>query len=385
MKILIAPDKFKNVSTAQEIAEILRNNLQKRIPDAQIRLCPVADGGEGTLTSIIYLLKGKVITTTVNDPLMRPRQAQWGLAQLPEKDSAIIEMAQASGLFRLTPEEQNPLETTSYGTGELAMEAIKKHKARSLRISLGGSATVDGGIGFLQALGAVFKGKTTFPPKGLSGKHLSLVQSVDLEPALQNLRGIGITGLVDVQVPLLGDHGAARFFGPMKGATPSMVEELENGLYLFEGILSKACGLLLKNQKGSGAAGGMGMALVALGARLESGFDFVAHTLKLEDQMKGCDLVITGEGLLDKSSREGKAPVAVAEMAKKLGIPCVAVVGAMEPKIEWLKEVGITQAIPLFDAPIIGDDPRKREVPQRIADATATLIWNQKAVQLGRG
>ncbi|HJT23055.1 MAG TPA: glycerate kinase, partial [bacterium] len=275
MKILIAPDKFKGVSTAQEVAEMLRNQIQKNRPDAQIRLCPVADGGEGTLTSIIYLLKGKTLNITVSDPLMRPKQCQYGMAQLPEKDTAVIEMAQASGLFRLAPNELNPLETTSYGTGEIVLEAIKKQNARQLRISLGGSATVDGGIGFLQALGVVFKSKATLPPKGLSGKYLSLIQAVDLEPANLLLRGIGLTGLVDVQVPLLGDHGAARFFGPLKGATPAMVEELEKGLYHFEGVLSKACGLLLKNEKGSGAAGGMGMALLALGAKLESGFDFV--------------------------------------------------------------------------------------------------------------
>ena len=380
MKILIAPDKFKGVATAQEISEILRNQIQKHVPDAQIRLCPVADGGEGTLTSIIFLLKGKTLNVTVNDPLMRPRQAQLGIAQLPEKETAIIEMAQASGLFRLGPDERNPLETTSYGTGELVLEAVKKHNARHLRISLGGSANVDGGLGFLQALGAVIKSKATLPPKGLSGKYLPLIQSVDLEPVQNLLRGIEIIGLVDVQVPLLGDHGAARFFGPFKGATPAMVEELEKGMDHFEGILSKSCGLLLKNQKGSGAAGGMGMALLALGGRLESGFDFVAKTLKLEDQMKGCDLVITGEGRLDNSSREGKAPVAVAQMAKQLGIPCVAIVGAADPNLNWIKDVGISQVLPLFDSPMVGDDPRKLEVPARLAETAASLFRKKQAL-----
>jgi glycerate kinase len=381
MKILIAPDKFKGVSTAQEVAEILRNQIQKHLPEAQIRLCPVADGGEGTLTSIIYLLKGKTISSTVNDPLMRPKQAQYGIAQLPEKDTGIIEMAQASGLFRLTVEERNPLETTSYGTGELVMEAVKKHGIRHLRISLGGSATIDGGIGFLQALGAIFKAKSTLPPKGLSGKHLSMIQSIDLEPVHLLLKGIDITGLVDVQVPVLGDHGAARFFGPQKGATPAIVEELEKGLYQFEGILSKVSGMLLKNEKGSGAAGGMGMALLALGAKLESGFDFVAQTLKLEEQMKGCDLVITGEGLMDNSSREGKAPVAVAQMAKKMGIPCIAIVGAASPGLSWLKDVGISQVYPLFDSPIVGDEPRKLEVPSRFAEITATLFSKKQPIK----
>ena len=381
MKILIAPDKFKGVSTAQEVSEILRNQIQKNLPDAQIRLCPVADGGEGTLTSIIYLLKGKTLTTTVNDPLMRPKQAQYGIAQLPQKDTGIIEMAQASGLFRLTPEERNPLETTTYGSGELVSEAVKKHGVQHLKISLGGSATIDGGLGFLQALGATFKAKGTLPPKGLSGKHLSLIQSIDLEPIQLLLKGIDIIGLVDVNVPVLGDHGAARFFGRQKGATPDAIEELEKGLYQFEGALSKASGMLLKNERGSGAAGGLGMALLALGAKLESGFDFVAQTLKLEDQMKGCDLVITGEGLFDNSSREGKAPVAVAQMAKRMGIPCIAIVGAMDPGISWFKDVGINQVYALFDKPIIGDEPRKMEVPGRFAEITAAIFSKKQPVK----
>lgn len=380
MKILIAPDKFKGVSTAQEIAEMLRNQIQKHLPDATLRLCPVADGGEGTLTSIIYLLKGKTLSISVNDPLMRFKQAQYGISQLPEKETGIIEMAQASGLFRLTQDERNPLETTSYGTGEIVNEAVKKHGVKHLRISLGGSATIDGGLGFLQALGATFRSKTSMPPKGLAGKHLSNILSIDLEPVRLALKGVELIGLVDVQVPLLGDHGAARFFGPLKGATPQAIEELEKGMDSFEQVLSKASGILLKNQKGSGAAGGMGMALLALGAKLESGFDFVAQTLKLEDQMRGCDLVITGEGLMDNSSREGKAPVAVAQMAKKLGIPCIAVVGAVTPNLGWVKDVGIHRVYPLFDTPIIGDEPRKLEVPAKVAEIVQFLFSKKQTI-----
>ena len=374
MKILIAPDKFKGINTAQEISELLRNHIQKNLPEAHLRLCPIADGGEGTLLSIIYLLKGKTINTTVNDPLMRPKQAQWGMAQLPEKNTAVIEMAQASGLFRLSVSERNPLETTSYGTGELVVEAVKRQGATHLRLALGGSASLDGGLGFLQAMGATFKSKTPIPPKGAGGKHLASIQSIELEPIRLLLKGIDVIGMVDVNVPLLGDHGAARFFGPQKGGTPDMVEELEKGLYQFEGVLSKASGILLKNQLGSGAAGGMGMAILALGGKLESGFDFVAQTLKLEDQMKGCDLVITGEGHLDNSSQQGKAPVAVARMAKKMGIPCVAIVGAADTGMQWLKEEGITSVYPMFDTPIQGEDPSKLQINQRIGEIVATLF-----------
>jgi glycerate kinase len=172
----------------------------------------------------------------------------------------------------------------------------------------------------------------------------------------------------------LGDHGAAQFFGPQKGATPEIVEELEKGLYHFEGLLSKASGILLKNQRGSGAAGGMGMALLALGGKLESGFDFVAQTLKVEDLMKGCDLVITGEGHLDNSSQEGKAPVAVARLAKKLGIPCIAIVGAVDKDLKWLQAEGIRQVYPLFDKPVIGEDASKMQIASRIAEIVNTFV-----------
>jgi glycerate 2-kinase len=374
MKILIAPDKFKNISTAQEISELLRNHLQKTLPQAQLRLCPLADGGEGTLTSIIYILKGKTISTTVNDPLMRPKQAQYGIAQLPEKDTGIIEIAQACGLFRLSPTEHNPWETTSHGAGELVLEAVKKHGVRHLKVSLGGSATIDGGLGLLQALGATFKSKSPLPPKGLAGKHLSLIQSIDLEPVQLTLKGIDLVGLVDVQIPLLGDHGAARFFGPQKGATPEMVEELEKGLYNFEIILSKASGILLKNQRGAGAAGGLGMALLALGGKLDSGFDFVAQTLKLEELMKGCDLVITGEGRLDNSSQYGKAPVAVARLAKRMGIPCIAIVGAADPDMKWLQDEGISKVYPLFDKPVSGEEASKMQISNRLGEIVASLF-----------
>jgi glycerate kinase len=189
-----------------------------------------------------------------------------------------------------------------------------------------------------------------------------------------HVKGLDITGLVDVQVPLLGDHGAARFFGPPKGATPEMAEQLEKGLYQFETVLSKATGLLLKNHPGAGAAGGLGMAILALGGKLEKGFDFVAQTLKLEDQMKGCDLVITGEGLLDSSSRDGKVPVAVARLAKKMGIPCVAIVGALAPDVQWLKEEGIAKVYPLFDSAFAPEDPRKAQVNQRLGEIVNTLF-----------
>ncbi|HXL73089.1 MAG TPA: glycerate kinase, partial [bacterium] len=224
MKILVAPDKFKGISTAQGVADTLQKLIQKKRPSIFVRICPVADGGDGTLQTVIHILKGKTIETTAHDPLMRSQPTTYGLSDLPEKNCAIIEMAQASGLSKLTPSERNPTRTTSYGTGELVVEAYRRG-ARNIRIALGGSATIDGGLGFLQALGAQIFAKSDLP-KGASGQHLPLIEKINLEFIHKNLKNLHITGLVDVRVQLLGEFGSARFFGPQKGATPAMVEEL---------------------------------------------------------------------------------------------------------------------------------------------------------------
>jgi glycerate 2-kinase len=372
MKILVAPDKFKGTSTAQGVADTLNKLIQKQRSSAFVRICPVADGGDGTLQAVIHILKGKMVDIHAHDPLMRSHATTFGLTELPEKNSALIEMAQVSGLSKLTASERNPLLTTSYGTGELVVEAYKRG-ARHIRLALGGSATIDGGLGFLQALGAKIYAKAELP-KGAGGQHLSHIVKINLEPIHKNLKDLHLTGLADVRVQLLGEFGSARFFGPQKGATPSMIEELEKGMAHFEKILAETSGVSLKNHRGAGAAGGMGMALLALGGKLDLGFDFVADTLKLESQMKGCDLVITGEGMMDASSLEGKAPVAVALMAKKLGIPCVAIVGALDPNIIWLNEVGISKVYPLFDKPISADDERVSQIPDRFNDAVHRLL-----------
>jgi glycerate kinase len=228
-------------------------------------------------------------------------------------------------------------------------------------------------------LGVIFKSKIPLPPSGISAKHLLSITSVDLEPALHKLKGMGLTGWVDVQVPLLGDHGAARFFGPAKGATPEMVEVLEKSLFHFDNILSNASGQLLKNNPGAGAAGGLGMAVLALGGKLEKGFDFVSQTLKLEENMRGCDLVITGEGKLDDTSREGKAPVAVARLAKKMGIKCLGIVGCNQASPAWLTEEGFTKVYALYDAPFEAEDPKKFEFSKRLTDTLGQIFPKKPA------
>ncbi|MGH7738648.1 MAG: glycerate kinase [bacterium] len=374
MKILVAPDKFKNVHSSQKMAELIRNAIQKELPEVIIRLCPLADGGEGTLNAIVYSLKGKAVSAPTFNPLMKPIQAQYGLTQLPEKNSALIEMALASGLSLLAPEERDPLNTSSFGTGKLVADAILQG-AETVRITLGGSATVDGGLGFLQALGVELITKTGSLLAGASGRHLSQILSVDFTPSRKLLNKKTLIGLTDVQAPLLGPQGAAQLYAAQKGATPAGVEELEKGLAHFGNILSASTGYPLADQAGIGAAGGLGLAILGLGGKLENGFDFVAQTLHLESQIKDCDLILTGEGRLDESSRQGKVPVGVARLAKAQGKPCVALVGALDPDIAWLKEEGFYKVLPLFESPFLApDDPRKEEIKSKIAEVIKTLF-----------
>ncbi len=373
MKILIAPDKFKGVADSQKIADILGDAVQKYRPQAEIHLCPLADGGDGTLSSVLHVLKGTRVSLSVYGPLLKPVQAHYGVSPLPQKGTAVIEMAQASGLSHLSVGERNPLETTTFGTGELVLDAVEKQDCRNLLVTLGGSATVDGGLGFLQALGAKIDGISPLKP-GVGGKFLSSVVSVDLAPALQKLKGASLTGLIDVQNPLLGSQGAARVYGPQKGASPQVVETLEAGLSHLADVLEKSCGRPLRGEKGAGAAGGLGLALLALGGKLESGFDFVAGALHLEERIRECGLVLTGEGRLDDSTRQGKTVVGVSRLSKKWGSPCVAVAGVMTGKLDWLGEEGISKAYALFETPFMGDDPRRKDVPRRLAETVEKIL-----------
>ena len=374
MKILVAPDKFKNVNSSQKIAELIRNAIQKELPEVLIRLCPLADGGEGTLNAIVYSLKGKTVSAQTFNPLMKPIQAHYGMTQLPEKNSALIEMALTSGLSLVAKEERNPMNTTSYGTGRLVADAILQG-ATTVRIAMGGSATVDGGMGFLQALGVDLITKSGPLMAGASGKHLSQVTSIDFSNSRKLLEGKTLIGLTDVQAPLLGPNGAGKVYAAQKGASAAEVEELEKGLANFSRILSAPFGYPLGEQSGTGAAGGLGLAILALQGKLENGFDFVAQTLHLENQIKDCDLIITGEGRLDESSRQGKVPVGVARLAKAQGKPCVAVVGALDPDLSWLKQEGFSKVMPLFDSPFTApDDPRKDQVAAKISETIKTLF-----------
>lgn len=328
MKVLIAPDSFKGSLSAREVAESIALGVASVYPEAQIVKLPLADGGEGTVDALVTARGGRIIHKEVVGPLGQPVQAFFGL--LGDENTAIIEMAAASGLELVPPERRNPLKTTTYGTGQLIAAALDEGVERII-IGIGGSATNDAGLGMAQALGVGFK-DAEGQELGYGGEELTRLVQIDLS----NLdRRIGRTEIIvasDVTNPLYGEKGAAHVFGPQKGASPADVELLDQGLRNFAQVVEKQFGWDVASLPGAGAAGGLGAALaVFLGARLESGISFILDSCHFDDHLKKADLVITGEGKLDAQTLMGKAPFGVAQRAKKRGVPVLALGGAVDP------------------------------------------------------
>ncbi|WP_086112878.1 glycerate kinase [Xenorhabdus beddingii] len=326
MKIVIAPDSFKESLSALQVAQAIEQGFREIFPQADYIKLPMADGGEGTVESLVAATGGKQITCTVTDPLGQPVEAFFGL--LGDGKTAVIEMAAASGLHLVPMEQRNPLVTTSYGTGELILAALE-HGIQKLILGIGGSATNDGGAGMIQALGAnLLDGDGRILPFG--GAALTRLESIDLTALDPRLRQIEFTVACDVNNPLCGEFGASAVFGPQKGATPKMVKALDSALRHYGMKIESLTGKSVIDEAGAGAAGGMGAALLGcLGVKLQSGIEIVINTLKLEEVIQGADLVITGEGRIDSQTIQGKTPIGVARVAKKFGIPAIALVGGM--------------------------------------------------------
>lgn len=326
MRILIAPDKFKFALSAMEAAEAIASGARAAAPDAVLDLCPLADGGEGTGAIIASSIGAAPRTARVRDPLGRPIDATWWWS--PRESIAVLEMAQAAGLALLTPDERDPMLTTSAGVGDL-LRAAADHGAERIALAVGGSATVDGGVGCLHALGWSFldaDGSTLAAP--LSGATMTQITSARPPHAL-DLPPIDV--LCDVDNPLLGPRGAAPVFGPQKGAAPADVAELERGLANVARALRAATGVDAANIAHGGAAGGLPAALAAaLHARLAPGFDAVARWAALERRIDGCALCITGEGRLDAQTAGGKVVAGVAQVGARTGTPVIALVGAVD-------------------------------------------------------
>lgn len=337
MKILFAPDSFKGSLSAIECCDILEKVAHRIFPDAQTVFIPVADGGEGTVDALLRALDGRRIKTPVTGPMFENETAEWGM--LKDGKSAVMEMAQASGLPYVPADDRDPLHATSLGTGEMIAAALKMG-VRSLLIGIGGSATNDGGMGMLTALGARFTDKNGNPVQPTGGE-MKNVAKADFTNLLPELNETEINVICDVTNPLLGENGATFVYGPQKGVTQVMREELEAGMEHYASIVSDAIGRNIATFPGAGAAGGLGAALGGvLSARLKSGIDAVLDAVDFDRRLEDVSLVITGEGRIDgQSMRFGKVPVGVARRCAARNIPVVAIVGGIGDGAEGLFEL----------------------------------------------
>jgi len=348
IKILIAPDSFKHSLSSLEAADSISTGIQKILEEVVICLSPVADGGEGTVQALIDATDGILEKTRVHDPLMRMITASYGI--LGDGKTAVIEMASASGIELLKPEERDPLKTTTYGTGELIRHALDNECSRII-LGIGGSATIDGGAGLLAALGALFldQNDEAFLP---CGGNLDQTHTLNFEAIDPRLKDIRIRIGTDVDNPLTGEKGAAAVYGPQKGAGPQEVKKLEQNLSSYADLLETYTGKHFHSMPGAGAAGGLAISLLAFAnAQIESGFTLIAKETGLEDKIKEADVVITGEGKIDEQTAYGKTAFGVAQLAKKYNKPVIAVAGTLGDGSEALYEKGFDLILPVTEGP----------------------------------
>lgn len=331
--------------SATEVCHIMEKSIKKRFPACETKMVPVADGGEGTVDCFLEALPGKKITLPVDGPFLEEIESFYGIVG----DTAIIEMAAAAG-FTLVGKNKNPSTTSTYGVGELVLDAIEKG-CKQIVLGLGGSATNDGGTGIATALGTRFfneEGEAFLP----TGNTLSHVAHIDNKPTLDLLQGIRVKAMCDIDNPFYGLNGAAYVFAPQKGANTSMVKLLDENLRIFAEVIETSLGIQVQDLKGGGAAGGMGAGAYAfLGAELQQGIDVVLDLISFESMLEDCDCIFTGEGKLDTQSLGGKVVVGIGKRAKAQNIPVVAVVSYMEEELEELYDLGITKVVSVIEYP----------------------------------
>ncbi|WP_409275276.1 glycerate kinase [Neobacillus sp. SCS-31] len=370
--VVLAPDSFKESMTAKEACVAMELGIHKSGFPARCIQVPMADGGEGTMRSLADATGGRIFTKTVSGPLGEEVEAEYAI--LGDGETAAIEMASASGIHLVPREKRNPLITTTFGTGQL-IGACLDHGIKKLLIGIGGSATNDGGAGMVQALGGRFLDENGIElPKG--GGSLGRLHGIDLSGLDQRLKSIEVEVACDVSNPLCGPEGASHVFGPQKGASPKMVEKLDENLKNFAEAIKNQLGHDIINIPGAGAAGGLGAGLIAfLNASLKPGISLVIEYTGLEEKIKNADMVWTGEGSIDFQTRYGKTPYGVAELAKNWNKPVIAFAGKIGDGIEPLYEkidaiFGITEGVvPLENA--LTNGPRNLE---RTAENVARLL-----------
>lgn len=365
MKVVVAIDSLKGSLSSLEAGDAIRAGIQKVYPNAEVAVRPLADGGEGTVEALALGMGGRLEKVIVADPLGRPVEAVYGI--LDESRTAIIEMSAAAGITLVHGEERNPLNTTTYGVGQMIRDAIEKG-CRSFIVGIGGSATNDGGIGMLQALGYGFLNEqgtqVSFGARGVSE-----IVSITSDQVIPELSECTFKVACDVTNPLCGDRGCSAIYGPQKGATPAMILNMDHWLDAFADLAAKTFDKADKNYPGTGAAGGLGFAFLTFtNAVLESGIRIVLEETKLDDYVKDADLVITGEGRLDGQTAMGKAPIGVAGVAKKYGKKVIAFSGCVTDDAGICNQHGIDAFFPILrtvvslDEAMDGKNARKNMV-----------------------
>ena len=377
-RIVIASDSFKGSLSSLEVAEAAAKGINAVIPDCRIVCLEIADGGEGTSKVLTRHFHGQKMKVKVSDPLGRQIEAEYGIAKIDGKQTAIIEMAQASGLPLLSAGERNPLSTSTYGTGEMILDAANRGCRRFI-IGIGGSATNDGGTGMLEALGFIFTNYDGMKMTGLCGRSIKDISDIDSSMVPQAIAESEFIVACDVDTPFCGDEGAAAVFGPQKGATPQMVVELEDGMLNLNAVINQKYHIDLSSVPGSGAAGGLGGAFNAcLGANLKRGIDTVLDTLGFNSILKEADLVITGEGKLDGQTKQGKVISGIVSRAHASGVPVIAIAGILDMSDEETKESGLAAAFSIGPRPITESDLKHAMRPEvaseNITDTVAKAL-----------
>ncbi len=372
MKVVVAIDSFKGSLESGEIGLSAKKGILNVYPKAEVVVINMADGGEGTVNALVSESHGKLVNLIVHNPLCKQIESFYGI--MGDSNTAVIEMAAASGLPLIKESERNPMLTSTYGTGELIKDAIEKG-CREFIVGIGGSATNDAGTGMLQALGYSFFDSSNNPIDGC-GKNLYRISYIDDSNVNPYLKDCKFTVACDVDNPFYGINGAAFVYGKQKGATDEMIRELDNGMRSFAKVIDDKYNVDVSNFPGAGAAGGLGGCFYGiLGAELRPGIEIIIETVQLEKILRDADFVITGEGRLDEQTAMGKTPVGVAKLAKKYNIPVIAICGSVGDGSNMVHEAGIDTFFSIINRPVSLQSAMDRDNAMYFAENTAEQIF----------
>lgn len=375
MRVAVAVDSFKGSLTSLEAGDAVREGIKRVVENAEVRVCPLADGGEGTVEALAGGLGGYLQEVTVTGPLGEPVDCVYGIIPNTYTDTAVIEMSAAAGITLVPEEKRNPLYTTTYGVGEMIRNAIEEGNCRRFIIGIGGSATNDGGVGMLEALGYKFLNKEGEPiPRGAAG--LKELASISDEGAMAVLRNCEFLIACDVNNPLCGKLGCGTVFGPQKGATPEMVEDMDQWLMHYGRLVQNKYAKADISLPGAGAAGGLGFAFSSfMNTKLIPGIELVLSETGLEDHVAWADVVVTGEGRIDAQTVMGKAPAGVAELTKRYNKPLIAFAGSVTEDAGECNAKGITAIFPIIKGVTTLDEAMEKETAKQNLADTAEQVF----------